>query len=64
MSTKLDTKHPWVMGIQVSSNERPFLRGDNYEIAKKYIEFKNSFLEPMGQFQPHFGKKYPWVKRI
>ena len=38
ISTKLGTKHPWVMRTQVSSNEspQPFLRGDNYmhEIAK------------------------------
>ena len=35
ISTKLGTKHPWVKGIQVCSNEgpRPFPRGDNYEIA-------------------------------
>ena len=34
--TKLGTKHPWVKGIQVYSNEgpRPFPRADNYEIAK------------------------------
>ena len=39
ISTKLGTKHPWVMGIQVCSNEglRPFLKGDNYKIAK-YID--------------------------
>ena len=36
ISTKLGTKHPWVMGIQFYSNEgpRPFPRGDNYKIAK------------------------------
>ena len=33
---KIKTKHPWVKGIQVCSNEgpRPFPRGDNYEIVK------------------------------
>ena len=38
ISTKLGTKHPWVMGIQFFSNEgpRPFPRGDNYEIVKMY----------------------------
>ena len=32
ISTKLFTKHPWVKGIQVCSNEgpHPFPRGDNY----------------------------------
>ena len=36
ISTKLGTKHPWVKGIQVSSNEGPrlFPRGDNYKIAE------------------------------
>ena len=40
ISTKLGTKHPWVKGIKVSSNEGPrfFLRGDNKEITKKYID--------------------------
>ena len=41
VSTKLGTKHPWVKGIQVCSNEgpRPFPRGDNYEIVK--IHWRN-----------------------
>ena len=36
ISTKLGTKHPWVMGNHVFLNEGPcfFLRGDNNEIAK------------------------------
>ena len=36
ISTKLGTKHPWVMRDQISSNEGPhiFLREINYEIAK------------------------------
>ena len=36
ISTKVGTKHPWVTGIQVCSNEgpRPIPRGDNCEIAK------------------------------
>ena len=36
ISTKLNTKHYWVNGIQVCSNEgpRPFPRGDNYQIVK------------------------------
>ena len=35
-STKLDTKHPWVMGSQFCSNEglRLFQKGDNKEIGK------------------------------
>ena len=48
ISTKLGTKHPWVKGIQVCSNEgnHPFPRGDNYEKAKT------------------LGTKHPWVKGI
>ena len=36
ISTKLGTKHPWVTGIQVCSNEwpRPFPRGNKYKIVK------------------------------
>ena len=38
ISTKLGTKHPWVEGIQVCSNERPrpSTRGDNSEIVNFY----------------------------
>ena len=38
ISTKLGTKHPWVMGIQVCSNEGPcpIPRGDNYKKGKIY----------------------------
>ena len=34
--TKLCTKHPWLKGIQVFSNEEPclFPKGDNYKIVK------------------------------
>ena len=38
ISTQLGTKHPWMKGIQVYSNEgaRPSPRGDNRKIGKKY----------------------------
>ena len=58
--TKLDTKYPWVKGIQVCSKEgpRPFPRGDNYEIVK--IQWRNlktwSSPEPLGQFQPKLAQ--------
>ena len=49
ISTKLGTKHPWMKGIQVCSNEGlcPFPRGDNYKIAKIYcrIFLKNLVLQ-------------------
>ena len=61
---KLGTRHHWVKGIQVGSNEgsRPFPRGDNYE---EYTD-KNqkSFPEPLGQFSTKLGTKYHWVKEI
>ena len=54
ISIKLRTKHNWMWGIQVCSNEglRPFPRGDNYEIAKYIYEIKKKFSpEPLSQFQ-------------
>ena len=51
--SKLGTMHPWVKGIEVSSNEwpHPFPRGDNYEIAKIHYEMKKtSSPESLGQF--------------
>ena len=38
ISTKLGTKHPWVMGNHACSNEGscPFSRADNNEIVKIY----------------------------
>ena len=43
--TKLGTKHPWVEGIQVCSNEgsRPFLRGDMSENVKLYWKYLKIF---------------------
>ena len=53
-TTKLRTKHPWVMGIQVCSSERSsiFPKGDNNEIAK-YIDENVYSSEPPGQFIPN-----------
>ena len=48
ISTKLGTKHPWVKGTKVCSNEGlcHFPRGDNYEIAKiHWRNFKNFLLK-------------------
>ena len=68
ISTKHGSKHPWVEGIQVCSNEgpRPFPRGDNYEIVKihwwnlKKILFSRT-TEPISN---NLGTKHPWVKAI
>ena len=49
ISTKLSTKHPWVNGSQVCSNEGlcPFPRGDDNEIANIHVhmKFKNPVLK-------------------
>ena len=48
ISTKRCTKHPWVQGNQVCSNEgpHPFQRGDNYEIVKNTLtKLKNLLLQ-------------------
>ena len=49
---KHDTKHPWMKGIEVCSNEdpRPFPRGDDKEIEKrthyiKIYKFNNLLLQ-------------------
>ena len=46
ISNKLGTRHPWVEGIQICSNEgsRPFPRGDNNEIGKIHLRnLKNNW---------------------
>ena len=67
ISPKLGTKHPWVKGIQVCSNEgpRPFPRGDNYEIVKiHWRNLKIFFSRTTGPISAKLGTKYPWVKGI
>ena len=59
ISTKHGTKHPWVKGSQVCSNEGPcpFPRGDKNEIAKVIDEIKKySSPEPLSQFQPNMAQ--------
>ena len=61
---KLGTKHPYVMGIQVCSNEvpRPFPRGDNNEIAKMHWwTLKIFVLRTTGPISPKLGTKHTWV---
>ena len=67
ISTKLNTKHPWVKGIQVCSNEGPHLfpRGHNYEIVKiHWRNLKIFFSRTTGPISTQFGTKHPWVKEI
>ena len=61
ISTKLGTKHPWVNGIQVCTNEwpHPFPRGDNYKIAKIHRQ-KFSSQEPLGQFEWNLTQSSLW----
>ena len=62
-STKISTKHLWVMGIQVYSNEGscPFPRGDNNTIAKIHWQTLKIFLRNTGPFSTNLGTKLPWV---
>ena len=69
MSTKHGTKHPWVKGIHVCSNEEPaliFPRGEDIEIAK--IHWRNlrnlkiSFSRTTGPISTKLCTKHPWLK--
>ena len=67
ISTKLSTKHPWVMGIQVCSKEglRPFPRGGNKEIRKiQWQILKIFFLRTTGPISTELGTQQPWVMGI
>ena len=60
ISTKLCTKHPWVIGIKVCSNEltHPFPRENNNEIAKIHrFDFEKSSSELQGQYNQTWHKK-------
>ena len=64
---KLGTKHTWVKGIQVCSNEepRPCPRRDNYEIAKIYWwNLKIFFSKTTRPISTKLSIKHPWVKGI
>ena len=65
ISTKLDTKHPWVKGILDYSNEGPLLfpRGDNYEIVKIHWQnIKIFFYRATGPISTKLNKKHPFGK--
>ena len=67
ISTKLGTKHPWVSGINICSNEGPcpFPMGDNYEIVKiHWRNLKIFFSRTIGPISTNLGTKYPLVKGI
>ena len=64
ISTKLIAKHPWIMGIQICSNEvpRPFPRIDDNEIAKLHW-WKLTIFRTTGPIWTKLDRKFPWVKR-
>ena len=64
---KLGTKHPWVMGIKVCSNEGPcpFLRGKNNEIAKiQWRTLKLFFLRTTGLISTKLDTNHSMVMGI
>ena len=67
ISTKLNTKHFWMKGIQVSSNEgpRPFPRGGNYEIVKIHCQHLKIFFSRTAEpISTKLSTKHPCVKEI
>ena len=63
---KFGTKHPWVKGIQLYSNEGPlpFSRGDNKEIAKiHWWTLKILFSRITGPISTKLGTRHLWVKK-
>ena len=67
ISTKLGTKHPWMNGFQICSNEGPssFSRGDSYKMVK--IHWRNLEIFVSRTTEPistKLGTKHPWVKGI
>ena len=67
ISTKLCTKHPWMKGIQICSNEGPcfFSRGDNYKMVKiHWRNLKIFFSRTTEPISTKLGTKHPWMKGI
>ena len=65
ISTKLDTKYPWVKEIQVCSNEGPRLsqRGDNWEIIKiNWQLLKIFYFRTTELISTKLVTVHPWVK--
>ena len=67
ISLLLGQKHPWVVLIQVCSNEgpRPFPKGDNYKIVKILWQNLDKFPSRItGPISTKLRTKHPWVKGI
>ena len=58
ISTRYSTKHPWVIGNQVYSNEgtRLFPREDNNQIAKSIAQIKNFLQNLLVSFKQTWHK--------
>ena len=64
ISAKLGTKHPWVKGIQVCSNERLFFFRMGVNCKNILKNFKNVFSRTTGPISPKLGTKYLLEKGI
>ena len=67
ISTKLDTKHPWVKGIQGCSNAVPRLSpwGDNSELVNFNSKYLKLYLSRTAwPISIKLGRKHPWVEMI
>ena len=66
ISTKLGTKHPWIKGIKIYSNEgpHPFPREDNYEIVKIHWWNLKIFSRTIAPISIKLCTKHPPVKGI
>ena len=65
ISTKLGTRHSWVKGNPVCTNERPhaFPRGDKHEKGKIHWRNLKIFISrTTGPISTKLGTKHPWVK--
>jgi hypothetical protein len=63
--TRLGTNHPWLEGIQVSTNEgdKTSPRGDNSERVKIHLNFLKIFSSKTSiQNSIKLGTNYPWMK--
>ena len=66
ISIKLGTKHSWVKGIKVCSNEgpRPSPSGDNSKHVKLYWRYLKIFSSTTAQLSMKLGTKHPLVEGI
>ena len=51
-------------GFKFIQMKGPFIRGDNYEIAKMHWWNLKNFYRTTGPISTKLGKMHPWLKRI